>query len=84
MIKVEFLTMPGCAHCASAKAIMEKIKPDYPEMEVETIDVAEHPEVSGKYMLMSAPGIVINGKLEFTGGVTEEQLRAKLDEVKGG
>jgi len=39
---------------------------------------------AAEYMLMSAPGIVINNKLEFTGGVTEEQLRAKLNELKKG
>ncbi len=82
MIRVELLTMPGCTHCVAAKEILEKIGADYPEMEVEVIDVTEHPEVSAEHMLMSAPGIVINGKLEFTGGVTEEQLRKRLDELK--
>ncbi|TET43844.1 thioredoxin [candidate division TA06 bacterium] len=83
MIKVEVLTMPGCTHCASAKETVEKIQDDFPEMKVEIIDVTEHPEVSQKYMLMSAPGIVINGKLEFTGGVKEELLRKKLNDLKG-
>jgi len=78
MMKIELLTMPGCGHCASAKVIMEKIKGDFPEMELEIIDVTEHPELSAKYMLMSAPGIVINGKLEFSGGVKEDELREKL------
>ncbi len=82
MIRVELLTMPGCTHCVAAKETIEKIRADYPEMEVEIIDVTEHPEVSAEYMLMSAPGIVINGKLEFTGGVTEEQLRNRLDELR--
>lgn len=83
MIKLELLTMPGCGHCAEAKETIGKIKGDFPEMEVEIIDVTEHPEVSAKYMLMSAPGIVINGKLEFTGGITEELLRKKLNELQG-
>ena len=78
MMKIELLTMPGCTHCASAKVIMEKIKGEFPEMELEIIDVTEHPELSAKYMLMSAPGIVINGKLEFSGGVKEGELREKL------
>jgi glutaredoxin len=84
MIKMELLTMPGCAHCAAAKEVIGRIKGDYPEMEVEIIDVTEHPEASAKYMLMSAPGIVINGKLEFTGGVDEEVLKKRLNELKGG
>ena len=81
MIKVDLLTMPGCGHCAAAKEILEKAKADFPEMEVEIIDVTEHPEVAQKYMLMSAPGIAINGKLEFTGGISEEKLRKRLKEL---
>lgn len=84
MIKMELLTMPGCVHCGAAKETVERVKGDYPEMEVEIIDVTENPEASAKYMLMSAPGVVINGSLEFTGGVTEEQLRKRLEELKGG
>lgn len=83
MIKIELLTMPGCGHCAAAKETVDKIKIDFQEMEVEIIDVTENPEVSQKYMLMSAPGIVINGKLEFTGGVREEELRKRLEKLRG-
>lgn len=78
MMKIELLTMPGCAHCAAAKVVMDKMKGEFPEMELEIIDVTEHPELSAKYMLMSAPGVVINGKLEFSGGVKEDELREKL------
>ncbi len=50
-----------------------------PDLEVEIIDVSQHPDVALKYSLMSAPGIVINDKLEYIGGVPkEEELREKL------
>ncbi len=81
MIKLELLTMPGCVHCAAAKETVEKVKTGFPEMVVEIIDVTENPEVAQKYMLMSAPGVVINGKLEFTGGVNAELLRKRLHEL---
>lgn len=83
MIKVELLTMPGCTHCAAAIKTIERIKGDFPEMTVEIVDVTENPEAAQKYMLMSAPGIVINGKLEFTGGIAEETLRKRLKEIGG-
>lgn len=81
MIKLELLTMPGCVHCAAAKETVKKVKTIFPEMMVDIIDVTENPEVAQKYMLMSAPGVVINGKLEFTGGVKEEALRKKVEEL---
>lgn len=80
MAELKLLTTPGCTHCAEVKKTINKIKPDFPELKVEIIDVTEHPEVAQQYFLMSAPGIVINGKLEFTGGVSERELRKKLKE----
>ncbi|MBI5180496.1 MAG: thioredoxin family protein [Nitrospirae bacterium] len=84
MIKVELLTMPGCGHCASAKETVKRIKGDFPDMVVEVIDITEHPEAAQMYMLMSAPGIIINGKLEFSGGVKEDALRKRLKEIAKG
>lgn len=83
MIEIELLTMPGCPHCAGAKAILEKLRKEMPDIKVTIIDVTEHPEVAQKYMLMSAPGIVINGKLEFSGGVREEAIKKKIQAIKG-
>ncbi|MEE8168853.1 MAG: thioredoxin family protein [Candidatus Hydrothermarchaeales archaeon] len=79
MVNVKVLTMPGCAHCPEAKELVNRIKKDMPDLEVEIIDVSEHPEVALKYSLMSAPGIVINEELVYIGGVPkEEELRARL------
>lgn len=84
MIEVELLTMPGCVHCASAKTMLEKLQKEMPDLNVSIIDVSEHPEVAQRYMLMSAPGIVINGKLEFSGGVKEEALRNRIKKLLEG
>lgn len=78
MIKVEILTSPGCAGCAEAEAMMENVRPDFPGMTVEVVDILKHPEAVQKYFLMTAPGIAINGRLEFTGVPSEEELRKKL------
>lgn len=84
MVNVKVLTMPGCAHCPEAKELVNRIKEDMPDLEVEIIDVSQHPEVALKYSLMSAPGIVINEKLEYIGGVPrEEELREKLSKEAG-
>ncbi len=80
MVKIEILTTPDCVHCGAAKRLLEKVKKDTPNVEVEIIDVTEHPEFVQKYMLMSAPGIVIEGKLEFMGVPNEEELRKKIRE----
>jgi len=81
VIEIELLTMAGCDHCESAKVILGKLQKELPGLKVSITDVAEHPEVAQKHMLMAAPGIVINGRLEFSGGVKEEALRRKVEEL---
>ena len=40
IMKLQFLTMPGCHSCAEVKKIIEEIKPDFPDLEVEEMDMA--------------------------------------------
>lgn len=77
-MKIDLLTMPGCAHCAHAKDVLKRVKPDYPQLQLVIHDIAEEPELAQQYMLMSAPGVVIDGELVFSGGMDEEKLRERL------
>lgn len=73
MVEVKILTTPDCAACAKVKKMLDKMRVKY-----EVIDVTKKPEILQKYPILSAPGIVINGKLEFFGVPKEEELREKL------
>ena len=84
MIDVLFITVPNCAQCAKAKHVIEKVQPDFPDMKVEYVDVTAHPEILQQYRVLSAPGIVINGKLEYTGGLDETAFREHLKKLSGG
>lgn len=72
-MKVEILTTPDCANCS----ILEKMLNDL-GISYEKIDVTEKPEYLQKYPIYTAPGLVLNGKLEFTGIPKKEQLIEKL------
>lgn len=84
MIEVLFITVPNCAQCAKAMKVIEKVQPDFPELKVEYVDVTVHPEILQQYRVLSAPGIVINGKLEYTGGLDEAAFREQLKKLSGG
>jgi len=71
--KIEILTTPDCSNCSVVEKIFDEIGISY-----EVIDVTEKPEYLKKYPIFTAPGIVINGKLEFTGVPKKEDLMAKL------
>lgn len=82
MIKMQIITVKGCECCEEIKKYIENVKKDFPDLGVEILDSAEHPALIKKYNILSAPGIVINGKLEFNGETKEEDLRKRLEKIK--
>ncbi len=72
-MKVQILTTPGCTGCAEVEKMLDEMKIKY-----ETIDVTKNPKILEKYPILATPGIVINGRLEFTGVPSTEELKKKL------
>lgn len=73
MTRVQILTTPSCSSCVAVEKMLDRMGVGY-----ELIDVTEHPEILQKYPIMAAPGIVIDGKLEFIGVPKERELAEKL------
>ena len=77
--KILILDTPGCASCKYAEELIARIKKEENlHFDVEVKDITKHPEYLQKYPIMSAPGIVIDGKLVFTGKPSEKKLREEL------
>ncbi|QUC64348.1 thioredoxin family protein [Nitrosopumilus sp. K4] len=76
-MKVQVLTTSGCSNCSALEKMLDELNVKY-----ETIDVTEHPEYLEKYPIFTAPGLVINEKLEFTGIPKPAELQRKLDELR--
>ncbi|MFB5630430.1 MAG: thioredoxin family protein [Nitrosopumilaceae archaeon] len=74
-MKIEILTTPDCSNCA----ILEKML-DQMDISYQVIDVTEKPEYLTKYPIFTAPGLVINEKLEFTGIPKQKELEKILEE----
>ncbi len=72
--------MVGCHNCAAVKKIFDEIMPNFPNVEVEEIDIAsaKGQEIVQKHGIMSSPGIIIDGELFSTGGLDKEKLIKKL------
>jgi len=68
-MKVQIL-ITGCSNCNILEKMLDKLRVRYG-----VIDVAKNPEYLEKYTIFTAPGLVINEKLEFTG-------IPKIDELK--
>ena len=72
-MKVEVLTTPGCTNCNVLEKMLDALGVKY-----DLVDVTEKPEYLKKYSIFTAPGLVINNKLEFTGIPKSEELEKKL------
>ena len=75
-MKVEILTTPGCSNCSVVEKMLDEIGVSY-----DVIDVTKKPEYLQKYPIYTAPGVVINGKLEFTGVPKKQKLIEKIESV---
>jgi len=71
--KIEILTTPSCGNCQVVEKMLDDMKISY-----DVIDVTENPEYLEKYPIFTAPGIVIDDKLEFTGIPKKQELLEKL------
>jgi len=70
-MKVEILTTPGCTNCSVVEQMLDEMKISY-----KVIDVTENSEYLEKYPIFTAPGIVVNGKLEFSGIPKKHELES--------
>ena len=71
--KIEILTTPSCRNCKVVEKILDEMNIFY-----QVIDVTEKPEYLEKYPIFTAPGVVIDDKLEFTGIPKKQELLEKL------
>jgi len=73
MADIKILTMPGCTGCKTVEKMLDKMGVKY-----NAIDITKNPGALKKWQVFHAPGIVINGKLEFSGVPGEDELKKKL------
>lgn len=68
---IKLLISPGCSRCEETKRILDKNKQKYM-----IVDITKDPKLFTKY-LMVVPGVMIDGKLEFSGVVPNEKALLK-------
>lgn len=58
-----------------------QLRHEIPDLKVEVINLADHPELAVKYRVLMVPAIAINGVLAFSGVPKEADLRQCLLEA---
>ena len=72
-MKIQILTTPDCSNCKILEKMLKQL-----DIEFDLIDVTEEPQFLEKYPIFTAPGLVINEKLEFIGIPKFEDLKKKF------
>lgn len=75
-MKIQILTTPGCSNCSIVEKWLDELGISY-----DVIDMTKKPELLQKYPIYTAPGIVIDGKLEFTGLPNKKKLIEKINSI---
>jgi len=84
-MKLQLLKLPRCHVCIEVRRIIdEEIKPQFPDIEVEVIDMTSE---RGQKMLLehgasTSPVLFIEGKLFSSGPVNKKALINKLEDMR--
>lgn len=58
-----------------------QLRQEIPDLKMEVVNLADHPEVAVRYRVMATPAIAINGLLAFSGTPKQADLRRRLLEA---
>jgi len=72
-MRVQVLTTPGCSNCVVLEKMLDTLGVSY-----DLIDVTKNPLYLERYPILTAPGLVIDKKLEFTGIPKIDDLKKKF------
>lgn len=86
-ITIQLVTATGCANCAKTQRavadVVTAFQGEYP-IELEEVNLTEHPELLTQHDIWGTPALIINDELAFVGTVNDQQLREKLTAVAAG
>lgn len=83
-VTIEFIFSDTCPDCPPAKELLERVVPEFQNVEVKYLEARDSPELIEKYDITHVPTVVINEKVVFVESLTEKKLREKLQEFLDG
>jgi len=81
---IEFIFSDTCPDCPPAKELVERIVPEFEDVDVKYLEARNNPGLIEKYDITHIPTIVINEEVAFVESLTEAKLRTKIQELIDG
>ena len=84
MINIQLVSTPGCTHCEAVRKVLNEVKPQYPQMQIQELDTTNPDglELVMKHGILASPGVIINGELFATGGLNKDNFIKELDSLR--
>lgn len=80
-IHIQLITTTNCRKCIEANRVvtstLDQLRGEY-QIEVEELDLLDHPELAARYGIWTTPALVINQKLVGVGRIQASVLRDHL------
>lgn len=79
-VKLEVVASPGCHNCRAFEEFWQSVAAEWPNVTFSKHDITtpEGQRLASRHMILSSPGIILNGELVATGGFDREKFLAKL------
>lgn len=83
---LEFVTIPGCADCRRFQQLLERVTPDFPEVEVREVagETSRGMAISVERGVLHFPVIVLDDEIIAIESIAESDLRTALSVRRGG
>ena len=81
MKKITMFYLEHCPFCKRAFQYISELKAEHPELadiEIETIEESQHPEIADQYDYYYVPTFYIDGQKEHEGGIYKDEVEALL------
>ncbi len=81
-MELVYLKSPTGLHHERAAEVLGRIRELIPNLEYREVDPREDPEYAAKFNIKYAPGIIINGRIEYVGIPRERMLLHRIQELQ--
>lgn len=76
-----YLRSPTGQQHDRAIEVLDVVKRAWPDMKVREVDPLKEPDFAKRFNIRSAPGLIVNGKIEFVGIPRDTMLLERLELV---
>lgn len=77
-MKIAVYTMPNCQPCEELARHWARLKPEFPWVSFDFVDLLANPTSAASYRILASPALVVDGKLLHQGGLSQKELHKLL------